>query len=129
MSEDTIADFLISIKNGYLAKKKGVDIPYSNLKKKLAQILVEEGYLAGVRVKEEKFKTLEVLLKYDNKKPALSHVERVSKLGLRVYKSRRRIPTIMGGLGLVILSTSKGLMTGKEAKKKGLGGEFICQIW
>lgn len=140
---DPIGDFLIRIKNGYLAGKRQVLAPYSRIKEQLGQILVKEGYLKKLKVKSEKlparnathsvaggkFKTLELSLKYEERKPVLTDVRRISKPGLRIYSQASRIPRVKEGFGMTIISTSKGLMTDKEAKKKNLGGEVICQIW
>lgn len=130
---DPIADFLIRIKNGYLARKKIVEMPWSKIKENLAVILVKEGYLKESKVKslkDSKFKFLELELRYDKKKPALSEVKRISKPGVRIYAKAKNVPRIKKGpRGLTILSTSQGLMTHQLAKKKNQGGEIICQIW
>ena len=132
MLTDPIADFLIRIKNGYLGKKTEVSVPYSRLKEELAKILAEEGYLEKLKTQNSKLKTgkeLVLTLKYEGKKPILTDVQRVSKPGLRIHVGKKKIPRVLGGLGDVIISTPKGLMTGKKAKEKGLGGEVICKIW
>jgi len=129
MINDPIADFLIRIKNGYLAKKTEVSVPYSKIKENLGKILVEEGYLEKLKIKNEKLKIIELTLKYEGKRPALTDVQRVSKPGLRIYVDKTKIPKVLGGLGITIISTPKGLMTDKEARKKGLGGEVICKVW
>jgi len=139
MINDPIADFLIRIKNGYLAKKTEVSVPYSKIKENLGKILVEEGYLEKLKIpacpagrrnpKSEIRKNLVLTLKYEKKKPALTDVQRVSKPGLRIYVDKTKIPKVLGGLGITIISTPKGLMTDKEARKKGLGGEVICKVW
>ena len=126
---DPIGDMLTRIRNGYLARKKMVKVPYSRIKEQMAEILVKEGYLAKLKVRSEKFKILELGLKYEGKKPALTSIERVSKPGLRIYSPAKKIKQVCSGLGLSILSTSAGLMTNKEARKKNLGGEIICQVW
>jgi small subunit ribosomal protein S8 len=128
---DPLADFLIRIKNGYLVRKKVVDVPWSKMKGKLAEMLVKEGYLKNSKVKSEKskFKTLELELKYEGKKPALTGVKRISKPGVRIYAKVSKIPKVKQGFGITISSTPKGLMTDKEAKKSHQGGEIICQIW
>ena len=127
---DPIADFLIRIKNGYLARKKLVEIPWSKIKENLAKILVNEGYLKSLKIKNLDFKVLEVELKYNGKKPALSGVKRISKPGVRIYRKTKNIPeTRRSQRSLTILSTPQGLMTHQEAKKKNHGGEIICQIW
>lgn len=143
MISDPIADFLIRIKNGYLAKKREVTAPYSKLKENLAKILVEEGYLTnskkqkarlpqpgtGGQAKSKKQEELVLTLKYEGKKPALTDVQRVSKPGLRIHAGKTKIPKVLGGLGATIISTSQGLMVDREARKKGLGGELICKVW
>jgi len=130
---DPVADFLIRIKNGYLARKKMVVIPWSKIKENLATLLVKEGYLKDSKIKrskDSKIQILEVELKYEDKKPALIGVRRISKPGVRIYAKTKNIPLIRRGQGgLTILSTSQGLMTHEEAKKKNQGGEIICQIW
>ncbi len=134
---DPIADFLIRIKNGYLARKETVEMPSSKIKENLAIILVKEGYLGSSKVKTEKskvkgmeIKTLSVELKYKRKRPVLTEVKRISKPGVRIYTKMKNIPKVRRGpKGLTILSTPQGLMTHEEAEKKNQGGEIICQIW
>ena len=126
---DPIADMLATIKNGYLAHKKQLLVPYSKIKEKLAQILVKEGFLEKVKVATLKFKVLELTLKYEGKKPAVKEALRISKPGLRVYAGVTKIPRVRYGPGVTVVSTSAGLLTGSEAQKKNLGGEVICQIW
>lgn len=126
---DPIADFLIRIKNGYLAGKKQVVVPYSKIKEKIAQILVKEGYLKKLKIKNEKFKILELELKYKGKKPVLEEVKRISKPGLRIYAKAKKIPAVRFRFGITIVSTPSGLMSDREARKKNLGGEVICQVW
>lgn len=138
MVENPLTDMLIRIKNGYLAGLKTVEIPYSKIRLELAKILLKEGYLARVesrkrqsssKTKTGEVRTIMVYLRYEGRKPALSGVEPVSKSSLRVYVKKSQIPQVLGGQGLVILTTPKGLMTGQEAQKKNLGGELICKIW
>ena len=133
MISDPIADFLFRIKNAYLVNKETVEIPYSKMKEKLAEILVREGFVEKIKIEtlsgNKKLKAIKAILKYENKKPALTHVKRISKPGIRIYAKKDRIPRVLSGLGTVILSTPKGLMIGKEARKRGLGGEMICEIW
>lgn len=125
MINDTIADMLIRIKNGYLARKDMVIVPLSKTNEKLSRILVAEGFLKEAKVKKD----LELFLKYAGKSPAIVDVRRISKPGLRVYAPSQKIPRVKLGYGITIVSTSSGLMTGKQAKKKNLGGEVICQVW
>ncbi len=130
MMTDPIADLLARIKNGYLAGKNQVAAPHSKAKQALAQLLSKEGYIDEVKVeKGDKAKDLILKLIYEGKKPKLTEIIRVSKPGGRVYVKKDEIPKVLGGLGIVILSTPKGLMTGKEARKKGMGGEVICKMW
>ena len=133
MISDPIADLLTRIKNAYLADKKTVSVPYSKTKENLVKILVKKGFIEKIKIeslpRSKKLKIIKVALKYQDKKPVLTGVKRVSKPGVRIYVKRDKIPRVLGGLGIVILSTSQGLMTGEEARKKGLGGEVICKIW
>lgn len=126
---DPVADFIIRIKNGYLVRKKLVEVPWSKMKEKLAEMLVKEGFLKSAKVKGEKFKTLELELKYEGKKPALTEVKRISKPGVRIYAKVNKIPRVRLGVGITIVSTPQGLMTDKEARKNHQGGELVCQIW
>ncbi len=129
---DTVADALIRIKNGYMAYKEEVVLPYSKLILAICSVLKKEGYI--VNFKEEKQKDsvrilITVSLKYEDKKPAITNVVRVSKPGLRVYKGKSALPRVLNGLGIALISTPKGVMTDKEARKEGLGGEVMAQIW
>lgn len=128
---DPIGDFLTRIRNGYLAGKKTIEVPHAKIKEKIGEILVKEGYLKGMEVegKKPQEKKLVLSLKYPKKKPAIIGIKRVSKPGVRLYAKTDKIPRVRWGKGLVILSTPGGLMTDKEAKKKKLGGEVICQVW
>ncbi len=131
---DPIADFLIRIKNGYLAKKKVVTVPWSKMKEKISEILVKEGYLKKYqisKIKDQKGEgnILELELKYEGKKPVLTEVKRISKPGVRIYVKAGKIPQVKEGMGITIVSTPQGLMTEKEARKNHQGGEVICQIW
>lgn len=133
MISDPIADFLVRIKNGYLADKKMVVAPYSKVKENLGKILVRQGFIETIRTElssdNKKFKNLRVGLKYEDKKPVLTEIKRVSKPGARIYTRKEKIPRVLGGFGTVIISTPRGLMTGREAKRKGLGGEIVCKMW
>lgn len=128
---DPIADMLTRIRNGNNAKHDSVDIPASNIKKELAQILLDEGFIKGFDVIEDgKQGIIRVELKYGNyNEKVLSGIKRISKPGLRVYVKNDEIPRVLGGLGIAILSTSKGIMTDKDARKEGIGGEVICYVW
>ena len=126
---DVIADMLTRIRNAISAKHETVEIPASNTKKAIANILLEEGYIAGVEIIEGVQGTIKITLKYDGKNRVISGLKRVSKPGLRIYVGAEEIPQVLGGLGIAILSTSKGIMTGKEAKKANQGGEVLAYVW
>jgi small subunit ribosomal protein S8 len=130
MITDPIADMLTRIRNAIKARHAKVDVPASRLKTEIARILKEEGYILNYKVAEEGArKTIKIYLKYQaNNKPVISEMERVSRPGCRVYVSHDEIPRVVGGLGVNILTTPKGLMTGREAEKQGVGGEILCQI-
>ncbi len=124
---DPIADMLNRIRNAQAVSKEIVDIPFSNLKYEIAKILEKQGFVDKVEKKGRKSrKALEITLKYP---AAISGLRRISKLGQRIYTSSKEIKQTRGGYGISIISTPKGLMTNKEAKKKKLGGEIICEIW
>lgn len=128
---DPIGDLITRIRNGYLIRQRRIRAPYSAIKEELGKILVKEGYLKKVMVegKKPQEKELVLELKYVKQEPAINQIERVSKPSLRVYLQAKELRPLRGGFGMRILSTSKGLMIDKEAKKKNLGGEVICQIW
>ncbi|HYE25655.1 MAG TPA: 30S ribosomal protein S8 [Clostridia bacterium] len=128
---DPVADFLTRIRNGIKARHQKIDVPASKLKMEIARILKEEGYIANYKATEEDGKKLiRVYLKYgaDNA-AAISNVSRVSRPGCRVYVGKTEIPRVLGGLGITILTTPKGVMTGKQARKEGVGGEILCEIY
>lgn len=122
---DPVADFLIIIKNGYMAKKDEVLVPYSNFKHEIAKILEKENFIGKVSKEDSKMK---IELLYEAGSPKIGEIKKVSKLGLRVYTKSKNIKKVKGGRGLTIVSTPKGLMTGYEARKKKLGGEVICIV-
>ena len=128
---DTIADMLTRIRNANSAKHESVDIPASNVKKAIAQILLDEGYINGFQVVEDgKQGIIHVTLKYGpNKSQVLTGLRRVSKPGLRIYPNVEDMPKVMKGLGIAILSTSKGIMTDKQARKANVGGEVLAFVW
>ncbi|MCX6725872.1 MAG: 30S ribosomal protein S8 [Candidatus Shapirobacteria bacterium] len=128
---DPIADMLIRIKNGYLARKKLVEVRWSKIKERIATILVKEGFLKNVKLKMNgKFQIMEMELIYHGKEAALIQVKRISKSSVRIYAKAKKAPQARRGLnGITILTTSQGIMTSKEAAKKNIGGEVICQIW
>ena len=128
---DTIADMLTRIRNANSAKHDTVDIPASNMKKAIAQILLDEGYIKSFTVVEDgKQGTIRVVLKYgQGKTPVIQGLRRVSKPGLRIYTSCEDMPRVMEGLGVAILSTNKGVMTDRQARKENVGGEVLAFIW
>ena len=128
---DAIADMLTRIRNAYMAKHESVSVPASNMKKAIAQILVDEGYIKGFKVIEDgKQGVIEIALKYgSDKTPAVKGLRRVSKPGLRIYSNCEDLPRVFNGLGIAILSTSKGIMTDKDARKANVGGEVLAFIW
>ena len=127
---DVIADMLTRIRNANDAKHESVEIPASNMKKAIADILVNEGYIKGYQIIDDnKQGIIKVTLKYVGKQKAITGLKRVSKPGLRVYVGADEVPQVLGGLGIAILSTSKGIMTGKEAKKAHQGGEVLAYVW
>jgi small subunit ribosomal protein S8 len=131
MMTDPIADMLTRIRNGNNAKHDTVDIPASNIKKEIAQILLDEGFIKGFDVIDDgKQGIIRIELKYgNNNQKVISGVKRISKPGLRVYVKNDEIPRVLGGLGIAILSTSKGIMTDKNARIEGVGGEVVCYVW
>ena len=129
---DPIADMLTRIRNANTAKHDTVDVPASKMKIAIADILVDEGYIAKYDLVEDgSFKTLHITLKYgvDKNEKVISGIKRISKPGLRVYANTEDIPSVLGGLGIAILSTNKGVVTDKEARKLGVGGEVLCFVW
>ena len=128
---DPIADMLTRIRNGLMMNKPFVLVPSSKIKLAIAQILLEEGFVQGYEVTNEKPQpNIRVWLKYDEKRqPVMTGMQRVSKPGRRVYKGKQELPWVLSGLGVAIVSTSKGVMTGREARRQGVGGEVLCYIW
>ena len=131
MMTDPIADMLTRIRNAVNAKHKVVEVPASNIKKSIAQILLDEGFIDGFNVTDDgKQGIITIDLKYgQNKEKVISGIKRISKPGLRVYARANEVPKVLGGLGIAIVSTSKGLVTDKVARKEGIGGEVICYVW
>ena len=131
MNTDPISDFLTRIRNAQRAKKKTVDIPSSKLKLRIAEIMKNQGFIAEYSVVEtsDKQGSINIKLKYSNNAGVILGMERVSKPGIRKYVAHDKLPRVLNGLGVAIVSTSKGLMTDKEARKLGVGGEVICNIW
>lgn len=131
MMTDPIADMLSRIRNANSARHKSVDIPCSNIKKEIAQILLDEGYIKGFDVVEDdKQGMIKVDLKYsEDGEKVISGLKRISKPGLRVYVKCEDVPKVLGGLGIAIISTSKGIITDKKARQDKVGGEVICYVW
>jgi small subunit ribosomal protein S8 len=128
---DPIADMLTRIRNANSARHLSVDIPASNLKKSIAEILLEEGYIKNYQIIDDgKQGIIRVSLKYaENKQRVISGIKRISKPGLRIYASKEELPKVLKGLGIAIISTSKGVMTDKKARKENVGGEVLAYIW
>lgn len=128
---DPVADFLTCVRNAIRAKHRKVDVPASKLKTELARVLLRERYINNFKVIEDDQQgTLRVYLKYtSDDQPVITGLRRVSTPGRRVYLPKTRLPKVMGGLGASIVSTSRGLMTDREAREAGLGGELVCQVW
>ncbi|HYY70320.1 MAG TPA: 30S ribosomal protein S8 [Terriglobales bacterium] len=128
---DPVADFLARIRNAIHARHQKVDVPASKLKLEIARILKEEGYVANYKATEENgHKVLRVYLKYGpDEQAAVSNLARVSRPGCRVYVRRNEIPRVLGGMGISILTTPQGVMTGRQARREGVGGEVLCEIW
>ena len=128
---DPIADMLTRVRNALKARHQKVDVPASRLKSEIARILKEEGYITNYKLAEEgAHKLIRIYLKYTTANlPAIANIERVSRPGCRVYVGSRDIPQVLGGLGVNILTTPRGVMTGKAARKEGVGGELLCQVW
>ena len=128
---DTIADMLTRIRNAGSAKHETVDIPASNMKKAIARVLLREGYVKDVQfVDDNKQGNIRIILKYSQHKTnVISGIKRISKPGLRVYVNKEELPKVLGGLGIAIISTSRGIMTDKDARKEGIGGEVLAFVW
>jgi len=128
--QDLIADNLISLKNASSVGREEVVVPFSNFFLRICEVLKREGYIKNFREMEEgKKKFVKVYLDYKGKKPLISEVKRISKPSLRVYVKKDKIPQVLKGKGLALISTSEGILTDKEAKAKGLGGEVVCFVW
>ena len=128
---DPIADMLTRVRNALRARHQKVDVPASKMKMELARILKDEGYILNYKMADEgTLKMIRLYLKYTpQNQPAISKIQRVSRPGCRVYVGSKEIPRVLGGLGVNILTTPRGLMTGRDARKENVGGELICQIW
>ena len=126
--QDPIADMLTRIRNGQAANKVAINMPSSKLKVAIANVLAAEGYIESVKVLEGAKPELEITLKYFQGKPVVESIQRVSRPGLRIYKRKDELPKVMGGLGVAVISTSKGVLTDRAARQAGLGGEIICYV-
>jgi len=130
MITDPIADMLSRIRNAQAVNKSEVLMPFSKLKFELAKILKHENYIEALeKIEEAKFPQIKIVLKYENKQPAISSIKRISKPGKRVYVSKNMIPSVLNNFGILIISTSSGLMTNQEARRKNVGGEILCEVW
>ena len=127
---DSIADMLTRIRNAGTAGHTQCEVPASSVKKAIAQILLEEGYISRVEaIADDKQGKLRITLKYAAKKPIISGIKRISRPGLRVYANKDELPRVLGGLGIAVISTSKGIMTDKKARETGVGGEVLAFVW
>jgi small subunit ribosomal protein S8 len=126
---DPISDMLTRIRNAQRALLPTVEVPHSKLKESIAAILKKEGYVADLAVEGKPFKTIKLKLKYQGKKSVIEGLRRVSRPGLRQYVGATEIPRVLGGLGVAVISTPEGVMTGLQARKKNLGGELLCYVW
>ena len=126
---DPIADLLTRIRNASQARLPAVEVAHSRMKENVARILKQEGYIADCTVEGQPFKTLKLKLKYQGRKGVIEDLKRISKPGLRRYVRTTEIPRVLGGMGIAILSTPRGVMTGNEARKQKVGGELICYVW
>ena len=128
---DPIADMLTRVRNAVQARHATVDIPFSKMKLAITKIMQDEGYIAGFEIMQQgNRKTLRLQLKYDaDRRPIVTGLRRVSRPGLRVYTGMHDIPRVMGGMGTVVVSTNRGIMTGREARRRHLGGELLAEIW
>ena len=127
---DPIADMLTRIRNANAQRHETVDVPASKMKKSIAEILLEEGYIKGYEEIEDGVQgTIRISLKYVNKQKVIAGLKRISKPGLRVYATKDELPKVLGGLGIALISTSKGIMTDKKARQEGIGGEVLAFVW
>ena len=132
MNTDPVADYLTRIRNANQAGLKTVEIPSSNIKKEITKILVDQGFILNYKIIDDNLQgIIKIALKYDKitSEPVIKNLQRISKPGLRKYSNSKTIPRVLNGLGISIVSTSKGLMTGKKAKSENLGGEIICNVY
>lgn len=123
---DKVGDLLIRIKNGYMASRQEVSVSYSKLNLAICNLLQKEGFIQSLKTRD---RAILISLKYDEKRPAVTNVKRVSKPGRRVYQGSKRLPRVYDGLGIAIISTPKGIMTDRQARKEGVGGEIMAYVW
>jgi small subunit ribosomal protein S8 len=127
---DPVADYLARVRNAISAKHDKVDIPASRVKVEITRILKEEGFIQNYKIQEDKVQgTIRVFLKYSDGSPVITGLKQVSKPGRRIYAHKDKVPKVVGGLGISIVSTSRGIMTGDQSHKVGVGGEVLCQVW
>jgi small subunit ribosomal protein S8 len=127
---DPVADYLARVRNAISAKHDKVDIPASRVKVEITRILKEEGFIQNYKIQEDKVQgTIRVFLKYSDGTPVITGLKQVSKPGRRIYAHKDKVPKVVGGLGISIVSTSRGIMTGDQSHKVGVGGEVLCQVW
>lgn len=129
MMTDPIADMLTRMRNALAVKKREVVLPYSKIKLGMVELLAKNGYVEGFSVNKNAFEEIEVVLKYNEGRPKIQHLKRISKPGCRIYAGKNELPYVLNGMGTAIISTSKGLMTLQEAREQGCGGEILCEIW
>jgi small subunit ribosomal protein S8 len=129
MVNDTISDVLTRIRNGCLIKSQSVSIPLTRLSQQICHTLEKEGFIESFQRDSDRQLTVELRYKGPEKKPCITNLRRISKPGLRVYTSKKQMPPVLGGMGILVLSTSQGIMTDREAKFRGIGGEILCSIW
>jgi small subunit ribosomal protein S8 len=134
MISDPVGDMLTRIRNALMAGKAVVEVPNSKLKVEIARILKDEGFIEDYAVGEEKpASTIQITLKYygsrRERKPVITHIERISKPGRRIYRQKRDLPRVMSGIGIAIVTTPKGVMTAQQARRQGVGGEVLCYVW
>lgn len=125
---DTIADLITRVRNAQRAKKELVAVPYSKMKSSICDVLVSEGYIQSVETEGKQKKTLSIVLKYHEGRPVIENIKRISRPGLRIFKPTKDIPLVKNGLGICIISTSKGIMSDKKARQENCGGEIICYV-
>ena len=129
MMTDPIADMLTRIRNAALARHDRAEMPHSRLKESIARLLMREGYVAEVVVEGKPFKSIKIKLKYNGRKCIIEGLRRISSPGLRRYMGAQDVPRVLAGMGVSILSTSEGIMTGVQARQKNVGGELLCEVW